>query len=129
VALNDVRATIETRIATAFPDVSVYFGNTNTNPPNDAPWLWCAVNFGDSEYVTLDGLDWNNGVVSCNVFTPVGTGSGAGFALADRLKAVFNRLQVEGVYFRPATGPRAIANPETAAWFQLAVSIQFVADD
>jgi hypothetical protein len=127
VALNDVRATIETRILAAFPDIPVFFGNTNANPPNDLAWLWCAVNFGDGSYETMDGLDWQNGVVSCNIFTPVGTGTEAGFTLADRLKTVFRRLQVEGVYFRPATGPRAIANPDTAAWFQLAVSIQFVA--
>lgn len=125
---NTIRRTIETAIAAEFTDVPVFFGNQQTTPPNNAPWLWCAINFGDSSYQSLDGLDFVDGVAQCNVFTPIAAGTGSALMLGDRLKALFNRVTVSGVYFRPANGPRAVAQQDTAAWYQIAVSVQFIAE-
>ena len=126
--LQLIRRTIEQRIATEFVDVPVYFGNQQTSPPNNAHWLWCGINFGDSSYQSLDGLDWVDGVAQVNVFAPVASGTGTALDLAQRLKGVFNRIRVSGVYFRPANGPRTVAQQAMSAWFQMAVSVAFVAE-
>lgn len=125
---NAIRRTIETAIATEFTDYPVFFGNQQTTPPNNAPWLWCSVNFGDASYQSLDGLDFLDGVAQCNVFTPIAAGTGSALAIGDRLRTVFNRIKISGVYFRPANGPRSVAQDATSAWYQVAVSVQFVAE-
>jgi hypothetical protein len=126
--LQLIRRTIEQRIATEFVDVPVYFGNQQTTPPNNAHWLWCGVNFGDGSYQSLDGLDWVDGVAQVNVFAPVASGTGTALSLAQRLKGLFNRITASGIYFRPANGPRTVNQEATAAWFQMAVSVAFVAE-
>lgn len=129
--LNLVRKTIEGAIATEFAKATAYpvfYGNQTVKPPNNAPWLWCTINFGDGEYQFLKQGDSINGVAQVNIFTPVATGTGLALTIADRVKSVFNRLTVSGVRFRPASGPRAIAQADTSAWYQVSVSIQFKAE-
>lgn len=128
--LNHVRRVLEQRVATEFVGVvPVYFGNIQVKPPNNTAWVWFAINFGDASYESLDGLDWVNGVAQANIFTPVASGHGLALTLGDRLKGLFNRVQVSGVYFRPANGPRAVAQEPTSAWAQMSVSVQFVAEE
>ena len=129
--LNLVRKTIESRIATQMaiaPVYPVFYGNQTTKPPNNAPWLWCTVNFGDTEYQFLEEGESTNGVAQINIFTPVASGTGLSLTIANRVIALFNRLTVSGVRFRPASGPRSVNQAETSAWYQVSVSIQFKAE-
>lgn len=129
--LNLIRRTIESAIAAQFviaPVYPVFYGNQTVKPPNNTPWLWCTVNFGDGEYQFLKTGDSINGVAQINIFTPVASGTGLSLTISDRVRAIFNRLTVSRVRFRPASGPRAIAQADTSAWYQVSVSIQFKAE-
>jgi len=129
--LNLVRKTIEGRIATQMaiaPVYPVFYGNQTTKSPNNATWLWCTVNFGDTEYQFLEAGESTNGVAQINIFTPVASGTGLSLTIVNRVISVFNRLTVSGVRFRPASGPRSVNQAETSAWYQVSVSIQFKAE-
>jgi hypothetical protein len=130
---NDIRAAIEGRIATQMalsPSYPVAYQNVPFTPPNNSPWLQVFLLFGDNNYATLlapsTGFNAQNGVLTVNVFTPVGVGAAANYTLAERVKDLFDRKTVSGIIFDAASGPSVInpSSPE-AAFFQTQLSITF----
>lgn len=113
--INDIRATIEQRIAaemSKLPAYPVNYQNTPFVPPNAAPWLQAFIRFGDNSYATLleptPGFNRQNGTLSINVFTPVGVGTAANFTIAERIKNLFDRVNTGGIIFDAASGPMPI---------------------
>ena len=130
---NDVRAAIEGRIAAEMalsPSYSVAYPNVPFTPPNNAPWLQVFLLFGDNNYATLigpnPGFNAQNGVLTVNVFTPVGVGAAANYTIAERIKDLFDRQTVSGIIFDAASGPNVI-NPSApeAAYFQTQLTVSF----
>ena len=130
---NDIRAAIENRIATEMalsPSYPVAYQNVPFTPPNNAPWLQVFLLFGDNNYATLlgqsTGFNAQNGVLTVNVFTPVGVGAAANYTIAERVKDLFDRETVSGIIFDAASGPNVInpSSPE-AAFFQTQLTVTF----
>jgi len=133
---NDVRAAIESRIATEMalaPSYPVAYPNVPFTPPNNLPWLQVSLLFGDNNYLTLvgptDGHNQQNGVLIVNIFTPVGVGAAANYTIAERIKDLFDRQTIaDQVTFDPASGPNVVTPSEPdAAYFQTRLSISFEA--
>jgi hypothetical protein len=142
---NDIRAVIESRIAaemSKLPAYPVNYQNTPFTPPNTTPWLQAFIRFGDSAYATLleptPGFNRQNGTLSINVFTSVGVGAAANFAIAERVKSLFDRQTVDGVTFDSAVGPASVSANVTetgasassglaATYFQTQLTITFQA--
>ena len=130
---NDIRAAIESRIATEMalsPSYPVAYQNVPFTPPNNAPWLQVFLLFGDNNYATLlepgTGFNAQNGVLTVNVFTPVGVGAAANYTIAERVKDLFDRKTVSSIIFDAASGPNVInpSSPE-AAFFQTQLTVTF----
>jgi hypothetical protein len=142
-AYNDIRAAIESRVAAEMaksPSYPISYENVAFTPPNNSPWLQLFVRFGDNRYATLmapeNGFNSQNGVVSINVFTPVGTGAAANYTIAKRVKALFDRKSFDNINFDSATGPASAAvnvlqsgvdagSSLAAAYFQTQLTITF----
>lgn len=133
---NDVRAAIEGRLSTQMavaPAYPVSYQNVPFDPPNNSPWVEVFVRFGDNSYATLQapatGASFNrqNGVLSINVFTPIGVGAGANLTIAERIKDLFDRAKFSGIIFDPASGPEPIQPAEPEAYFQTQLSASFEA--
>ncbi len=131
---NDIRSTIESRIATEMaklPTYPVSYENVSFVPPNNTPWLQVFVRFGDNSYATIlspsTGFNRQNGVVTVNVFTSIGAGTAANLTIAERIKDLFDRQVINNVHFDAASGPAQIALPEPAAYFQTQLTITFEA--
>jgi len=131
---NDVRAAIEGRIATQMAIAPVYpvsYQNVPFTPPNNTPWLQAFIRFGDNAYATLlaptTGYNRQNGVLTVNVFTPLGAGTAANFTIAERVKDLFDRQTVDGIIFDAASGPAQITPPAPAAYYQTQLTITFEA--
>jgi hypothetical protein len=131
---NDIRAAIEGRIATQMaiaPAYPVSYQNVPFSPPNNTPWIQAFIRFGDNAYATLigpaTGYNRQNGVLTINVFTPVGVGSGANYTIAERLKDLFDRQTVSGIIFDAASGPAQVTPAEPEPYFQTQLTITFEA--
>lgn len=132
---NDVRAAIEGRIATEMalsPAYPVSYQNVPYSPPNNTPWIQTYIRFGENTYATLrpigsSGFNKQNGTLVINVFTPVGTGAGANFTIAERLKDLFDRAKFSSIIFDPASGPEQVTPASPEPYFQTQLTMTFEA--
>ncbi len=130
--LNAIRATIEGRLATELassPAIPVVFHNMAYEPTPNSSWVQCLVSFGASEYLG-QGLTTNSqnrivGLVVISIFSAKGVGPGANFTIGKRIRDLYNRVIVSGVFFDAATGPEALASPAPEGYFQTQVRVTF----
>ena len=59
------------------------------------------------------------GLTLINVFTPKGAGPGANYVIGKRVRDLYNRVIVSGVFFGAPSGPEALGNPSPEGYFQL----------
>jgi hypothetical protein len=130
--LNAIRATIEGRLATELassPAVPVVFHNMAYEPTPGTSFVQCLVSFGAGEYLSQGGTtDSDNrivGLLLMNVFSAKGVGSGANLTIAKRVRDLYNRVNVSGVYFDAPVGPEVLASASPEGFFQTQVRVTF----
>jgi hypothetical protein len=132
--LNSIRATIEGRLATELansPAIPVVFHNMAYEPTPSSSWVQCLTSFGSAQYLS-QGATTNSdnrivGVVVINIFTPQGAGSGGNYIIAKRIRDLYNRGNVSGVYFDAPVGPEVLsASPEGYFQTQVRVTFEFI---
>ena len=130
--LNTVRQNIESRLATEMasnPTTTVVFGNQPFDPPSDTSFIQCLIEFTGSEYVTLGGTsnstNSQTGVITFNIFTKIGIGLEDNLTLAKRIRDLYNRVILNGIYFEPPTGPTVLENANPEGFVQSVMSISF----
>ena len=132
--LNTVRATIEKRLNDEFrigPSIPLVFNNTPFDASTVDKYIQCVTSFGASEYLTQQSPDSATtatnlvvGLITFNIYTKQGVGAGENFAIAKRLRNLFNRITVSDVRFDPPVGPEIFqSSPEGK--FQTQVRITF----
>ena len=129
--LNLIRATIEGRLATELasdPAVPVVFHNMAYEPTPNSSWVQCLTSFGASEYLS-QGLTINSqnrvvGLLVINIFSAAGVGPGANYVIGKRVRDLYNRINVSGVYFDAPEGPQALT-PAPEGYFQTQVRVTF----
>ena len=130
--LNEIRATIEGRLATELassPAIPVVFHNMAFEPTTNSSFVQCLVSFGANEYLS-QGLTTNSqnrivGLVVISIFSVKGVGPGANFAIGKRIRDLYNRVIVSGVFFDAATGPEALLSAAPEGYFQTQVRVTF----
>jgi len=131
--LNDIRKTIESRIESELrdntPPYPIVFQNMNYTPEMDETWLQCLVNFVDSEYLTLGGGTVSDnkisGLVIVNIFTKTGVGYGDSLIVGKRIRDLYNRINISGVFFESPVGPEVMSSPSPQGYFQTQVRCTF----
>jgi hypothetical protein len=127
---NTIRAAIEGRIATEMakaPSYPVSYQNAPFTPPNGTPWLQVFLRLGDNSYATLKTINRQTGVLVVNVYTPVGTGTGANFTIAERIRALFDRQTISGIIFDAASGPAQVTPASPEPYYQTQLTVTFEA--
>ena len=130
--LNSVRATIEARLATELassPAIPVVFHNMAYEPTPNSSWVQCLTTFGANEYLG-QGLTSNSqnrivGLLVMNIFSAKGVGPGANLVIGKRIRDLYNRVIVSGVFFDAPSGPEALASPSPEGYFQTQVRVTF----
>ena len=130
--LNSVRATIEGRLATELansPAIPVVFHNMAFEPTPNSSWVQCLTTFGANQYLS-QGLTTNSqnrivGLTIFNIFSAKGVGPGANLVIGKRIRDLYNRVIVSGVFFDAPNGPEALASPEPEGYFQTQVRVTF----
>jgi hypothetical protein len=118
-------------IATESPEAAatpIAFRNVSFRPPNNSTWLQCEIIFTESSYLSLGGTTESDndlsGLIVVDVFSPKGIGAALNLPLADRAYNLFNRIELNDIYFGSSSGPDIVAsNPE--AYFQSKMSVNF----
>ncbi len=131
--LNSIRSTIEGRLKTELeegtPPVSVVFNNTPYIPTPNSNWCQCSLSFSSSSYVTQGGTSGSSnnltGITSVNIFTPKGKGAGDNFVIGKRVRDLYNRIIVSGVYFDAPIGPEVMSSPSPEGYFSTQVRMTF----
>ena len=132
--LNTVRGIIEKRLNDEFrigPTIPLVFNNIPFDASNVDQYIQCITGFGSSEYLTQQAPNSATtatnlvvGLVTFNIYTEQGLGAGANFAIAQRLRNLFNRITVSDVRFDPPVGPEILqSSPEGK--FQTQIRITF----
>lgn len=131
IVLNDVRQVIEERVNAELkkaPVIPVVFNNVPYTATKNS-WVQCLINFGSNSYLTLGGTTGSanliDGIVVLNVFTEIGLGAGENLEIASRLRNLFNRVIVSGVYFDAANGPDIQETSSPQNYFQSQIRITF----
>ena len=130
--LNSIRATIESRLATELaksPPTPVVFHNMAYKPKPNSSWVQCLTTFGGSQYLghggTTDSQNRIVGLLLINIYSAKGVGPGANYVIGKRVRDLYNRAIVSGVYFDAPTGPEAMAVPSPEGYFQTQVRVTF----
>ena len=132
--LNTVRATIEKRLNEEFrigPSIPLVFNNIPFDASTVDKYIQCVTSFGASEYLTQQAPNSATtatnlvvGLITFNIYTKQGVGAGENFAIAKRLRNLFNSITVSDVRFDPPVGPEIFqSSPEGK--FQTQVRITF----
>lgn len=116
--LNTVRKTIEQRLANELneaPIIPVVFSNMPFESISEDSFVQSSISFGSGE-ITSQGNQTNAntlivGLLTLNVFTKQGVGSGENFTICKRLRDLYNRITVSGVIFDAVVGPEILAQP------------------
>jgi|TARA_R100000081_G_scaffold37236_1_gene17262 hypothetical protein len=130
--LNAIRATIEGRLATELagsPALPVVFSNMAYEPTPNSSWVQCLTAFGANEYLghglTTSGYNRIVGLTLINIFTPKGAGPGANLVIGKRIRDLYNRVIVSGVFFDAPVGPEVLGSPSPEGYFQTQVRVAF----
>lgn len=130
--LNTVRATVEGRLKTELdgsPAVPVVFNNMPYTPTPNSSWCQCSFSFTNSSYLTQGGTSGSSnlltGITSVNIFTPKGAGAGANLTIGKRIRDLYNRIKVSGVYFDPPIGPEVMTAPSPEGYYQTQIRMTF----
>ena len=132
VNLNTIRQTIEARLSDELDDspvIPIAFSNVSFTPDADSSWVQCQVSFGSNEYLsqgsTADSQNRIVGLLTVNIFTATNNGPGANYVIAKRIRDLYNRVIVSGVYFDAVNGPSLVARPAVEGFFQTQVRVTF----
>ena len=130
--LNTVRSVIEGRLATELaesPAIPVVFHNMAFEPTPASSWVQCLTTFGANEYLS-QGSTTNSqnrifGLLTINIFSATGVGPGANYTIGKRIRDLYNRVNVSGVFFDAPTGPEVLGSPNPEGYFQTQVRVTF----
>jgi len=125
--LNTVRSTIEGRLATELassPVIPVVFSNMSFDSTTEDTFVQCETSFGGGRYLA-DGVNVVVGLVTLNIFTEEGIGSGANYVIGKRLRDLYNKITVSGVIFDSPVGPEVLtSSPEGKFQTQIRVTFE-----
>ena len=130
--LNDIRNTIEGTLVIEMdfePVIPIVFNNMAYEPAPNSSWIQCLTAFGANEYLghglTTSGYNRITGLTLFNIFTPKGAGPGANLIIGKRIRDLYNRTIVSGVFFDAPIGPEALGSPSPEGYYQTQVRVAF----
>ena len=125
--LNTIRKTIEKRILDELndvPPIKVVFDNQPFDASTTDTFVQCQTSFGSGRYLA-DGVNIIVGLLTINIFTKEGIGSGTNFTIGKRLRDLYNKVTVSDVIFDSPVGPEVLtSSPEGKFQTQLRITFE-----
>ena len=125
--LNTIRKTIEKRILDELndvPPIKVVFDNQPFDASTTDTFVQCQTSFGGGRYLA-NGVNIIVGLLTINIFTKEGIGSGTNFTIGKRLRDLYNKVTVSDVIFDSPVGPEVLtSSPEGKFQTQLRITFE-----
>ena len=125
--LNTIRKTIEKRILDELndvPPIKVVFDNQPFDASTTDTFVQCQTSFGGGRYLA-NGVNIIVGLLTINIFTKEGIGSGTNFTIGKRLRDLYNKVTVSDVIFDAPVGPEVLtSSPEGKFQTQLRITFE-----
>lgn len=114
----------------AHPTIPYAHGNARLDPKADKPWLRITILSGSSQQASFGAEDRGRhrhiGLISIEVFVPIGTGEAQARALLDTATDVFRSREFAGILCR---GPSVVPGMTTSNYYKIAATIPFQRDE
>lgn len=108
----------------------IAYPNVAFTPPTTGSWLKLDFVWGTGTLVTKDSWNRTTGLLQLAVFSPKGNGNGAGAALAEQTRAIFNRRRLaspfRSVMFGASSGP---VTRFEESWCSFVVTVPFQVEE
>ena len=125
--LNTIRKTIEKRLLDELnevPPIKVVFDNQPFDASKTDTFVQCQTSFGGGRYLA-NGVNIIVGLLTINIFTKEGIGSGTNFTIGKRLRDLYNKVTVSDVIFDSPVGPEVLtSSPEGKFQTQLRITFE-----
>tara|TARA_R100001510_G_scaffold56914_1_gene63477 strand:- start:642 stop:1067 length:426 start_codon:yes stop_codon:yes gene_type:complete len=132
VDLNIIRKNIEKRLIDEMqsaPPITVVFNNIPFKPLTDKIFVLSEIEFTQNQYIDFLGNTNKNNIINgqlnLNIFSKVGIGVGESLTVATRLRNLFNRINVDNVFYEAVNGPAVLQNGSPEGYLQSRMTIDF----
>lgn len=123
---SEVNSLIENRLFYNWVTTPIDYDNVEYKPVRGNSFVRLAIEWVDSQAVSIGGLSRGAGYVDVSIFAPSNTGVQLINALADEIASLYNKWAYEGLRFRVA---RTVRVGQQEEWYQLKVLIPFTFDE
>ena len=104
--------------------------NARFSPPLADPWVRISILDGDSNQISFGAGDKGNhrhvGLISIEIFVPLGTGEAQARTLLDQALGVFRAVQLSSIICR---APRMSPGSETQSYYRMSAVVPFQRDE
>ena len=118
---------VETRMQSQWTATPVFFDNTKSTPPDNAPWVRMVNLTGQSQKIDLLNRYRTVGIIDFQVMVPLLSGVRAGKQLADQIASLWRSVTVSGIVFKTPSVARV--GDTGNGWFQMNVSVPYYWDE
>ena len=120
---------IQQRLRDNWTTTPISYDNSDFSAQNDVPYIHLSVIDGFASQV-----DWGKptntyrhlGVIVCQIFVPIGVGTGLAKGYADSIAAIWRSARFSGI---TCLTPRVEKVGEIGSWFQINVTVDFRRDE
>lgn len=122
-------STLYRRLETAFPTLPVWWPNSDFRPTADALWVQVQLLWGQATAETMrpPKLNTIRGQLRLTIYAPQGQGDGPALRLADQIRPLYNRLDLDGVRCDVMSG--AQDNSFQMTWYSLLLTVNYSIDE
>jgi hypothetical protein len=122
-------STLYRRLEQALPDVPVWWPNSDYRPDAGTLWLQVQNLWGQAVAETMRPPKLNrlSGQLRITIYAPQGQGDGPALRLADQIRPLYNRLDLEGVRCDVMSG--AQNNDFQMTWYSLLLTVNYTIEE
>lgn len=114
----------------AHPTIPYAHGNARLDPKADRPWLRITILSGESRQTSFGAGDRGQhrhiGLISIEVFVPLGSGEAVARSLLDTATDIFRTAEFSGILCR---GPTLAPGQTTPNYYKISATIPFQRDE
>lgn len=120
------RQSIENRFKDNWTATDVAYDNVPFNPPTDSEWVRLNILNGDSACRAINKRVRHTGIISVQIFAPVGTGTQTSREYADTVYSIFNNLRFDDIV---TDVPSIVTIADDKVWLQTNITVPYYRDE
>lgn len=122
-------STLYRRLESALPTLPIWWPNADFRPPAADLWVQVQTRWGQATAQSMrpPKLNTIQGQLRIAIYAPQGQGDGPALRLADQIRPLYNRLDLDGVRCEVMSG--AQDNGYQLSWYSLLLIVNYTIDE